>query len=275
MSKIHHYTSIENLALILNSKSLRFTRLDFLDDLSESKEFGKYNPLKYSFVSCWTKDEKENIALWKMYSSLEKGVKLTFENDFIFNYYDIPVSHFLSVDLGAKCHEEGKLQLIKNPEQDFIFHKSPLTPEQFFNRDYMIPPFVSDILFKDIVYDDNYVELYKKAIQIIDGNIEIAHSNYGEFKSKYWEFQKESRFIIHTLPMGSFKEGCFSKRALENSNLSTEYIDVNISDIAFSGMTVTLAPLTEKSHEIIVKTLLSKFPAAKIQNSELKGIIRR
>lgn len=34
---IHHYTTIDNLALILESKRIRFTRLDLLDDIQEIK----------------------------------------------------------------------------------------------------------------------------------------------------------------------------------------------------------------------------------------------
>lgn len=34
--EIHHYTSIENLALILKNKTIRFTRLDKVDDSEEA-----------------------------------------------------------------------------------------------------------------------------------------------------------------------------------------------------------------------------------------------
>ncbi len=34
---IHHYTNIENLALILKNKTIRFNRLDKVDDLEEGE----------------------------------------------------------------------------------------------------------------------------------------------------------------------------------------------------------------------------------------------
>ena len=34
---IHHYTTINSLALILKNKTIRFSRLDKLDDISEAK----------------------------------------------------------------------------------------------------------------------------------------------------------------------------------------------------------------------------------------------
>jgi len=44
---IHHYTSIDTLALILASGKLRFNRLDRVDDMREAQrhsgiDFGKY-----------------------------------------------------------------------------------------------------------------------------------------------------------------------------------------------------------------------------------------
>ncbi len=42
--KIYHYTTIETLALILESKCIKFSRLDMLDDKTESEPFSVFNP---------------------------------------------------------------------------------------------------------------------------------------------------------------------------------------------------------------------------------------
>ena len=76
--KIYHYTSIETLELILKNKKIRFNRLDKVDDMEESIYGSGPNRTKlgiYAFVSCWTKSEKENPALWKMYTDY-KGVRI-------------------------------------------------------------------------------------------------------------------------------------------------------------------------------------------------------
>ena len=53
--EIHHYTSIENLALILKNKTIRITRLDKVDDSEEAGLSCKNIQLSYyTFVSCWT-----------------------------------------------------------------------------------------------------------------------------------------------------------------------------------------------------------------------------
>lgn len=55
MAKIYHYTSIETLALILKYKTIRFNRLDQVDDYEEAcYGSGDLNLHlgQYCFVSC-------------------------------------------------------------------------------------------------------------------------------------------------------------------------------------------------------------------------------
>ena len=52
---IHHYTNIETLALILQSKKIRLNRLDRMDDKEEAQIDAQGIPVgKYTYVSCWT-----------------------------------------------------------------------------------------------------------------------------------------------------------------------------------------------------------------------------
>ena len=79
---IHHYTNIESLALILQSKKIRFNRLDRMDDLEEGRVEAQGIPVgKYSYVSCWTEDEEESIPLWNMYAGKEMGVRISLPQD--------------------------------------------------------------------------------------------------------------------------------------------------------------------------------------------------
>lgn len=68
MKKLYHYTSINNLALILKSKSIRFGRLDQVNDPTEGMADDFYCLSPYIFVSCWTGNNQENLALWNMYT---------------------------------------------------------------------------------------------------------------------------------------------------------------------------------------------------------------
>ena len=53
--KIHQYTSIDSLALILKNKTIRFKRLDKMDDIEEAALSNAGIHLGgFMFVSCWT-----------------------------------------------------------------------------------------------------------------------------------------------------------------------------------------------------------------------------
>ena len=94
MTKIYHYTSIDTLALILLNKTIRFNRLDQVDDKKES-EFGSGDSdVKigmYIFVSCWTKNPKENPSLWKYIeekAGKRNAVRIALDED-MFSAYPI------------------------------------------------------------------------------------------------------------------------------------------------------------------------------------------
>ena len=55
ISKLQHYTKLESLKAILESKKIRFSSLSMVNDYyeGETQEIGNLG--KYIFVSCWTK----------------------------------------------------------------------------------------------------------------------------------------------------------------------------------------------------------------------------
>lgn len=73
---IHHYTSLQTLALILKNQTIRFNRLDLVDDASELDSIPDFFR-SYLFASCWTESEDESIPLWKMYTPNMQGVKIS------------------------------------------------------------------------------------------------------------------------------------------------------------------------------------------------------
>lgn len=89
--QIYHYTTIETLALILKNHTIRFSRLDKVDDIEESELMSGPTRVRlgnYIFASCWTRCEEESIAQWKIYAGYD-GVRITMSEDDIFQTYDI------------------------------------------------------------------------------------------------------------------------------------------------------------------------------------------
>ena len=52
---LYHYTTIDTLALMLKNKTIRFNRLDKVDDVEEDAFSNGVHLGRYIFVSCWTK----------------------------------------------------------------------------------------------------------------------------------------------------------------------------------------------------------------------------
>lgn len=64
MELIHHYTDIQSLACILKNRTLRFTRLDKLDDAQEVELVSRKHWSQYLFVSSWSTLTDESQAMW-------------------------------------------------------------------------------------------------------------------------------------------------------------------------------------------------------------------
>lgn len=73
---IYHYTTLENLTLIIKNQTLRFNRLTQVDDQDEgiTADYGSLGD--FVFVSCWTNKDTENIVLWNMYARDMTGVRI-------------------------------------------------------------------------------------------------------------------------------------------------------------------------------------------------------
>ena len=124
--KIYHYTTIDSLAMILSSRSIKFNRLDMVDDMEESVESQNVWLGKYAFVSCWTEDKEESIPLWRMYSGNHRGVRIGMEPDM----FEKNIIKDLVMPGGEKIG--GQLT-------------SMLASQDILNPDYFIFPFSSEL----------------------------------------------------------------------------------------------------------------------------------
>ncbi len=264
--KIYHYTSIETLALILESKKIRFNRLDKVDDIEESCYGSGETNIKlgqYQFVSCWTKDNKENLSLWKMYTNY-KGVRIALDEDMFITY---------------KINDESK-----------SFFPSPIAIDS--KGDYIISSFINEAKLYDINYISEPQEKIKQLILKAGNNgTVIATDEIGTYKRKEWEFQKESRFKITVLPIcpnfiktrntgNSFDPIYSLMSALGpsigiNYPIKTHYIDVPLNPDKLSHIEVMLGPQTSEGEKAIVKILLKEYPQSIISKSYFDGKIKK
>lgn len=280
---IHHYTNIESLALILQSKKIRFNRLDRMDDLEEGRVEAQGIPVaKYTYVSCWTEDDEENIPLWNMYASKEMGVRISLPQD-MFKDFSMLGRLVGDEELGAKILS-GMPKLTPT-----VTLKIPAS--EYFDKKYLILPVHSHDLrsfYGQIFYTDDVQSYTSDACNIIyhendTFDLEVNWNKVGTCKHTRWSFQNESRFILRIIPteqeitlLDAEKSTKWLIHALSKGLQPTlEEYYLPLKDDIFNKMVVTLSPSITSGQRVIVEALLNQYaPKAKIKESNLTQLVQ-
>lgn len=261
---IHHYTSIQTLALILKSKVIRFTRLDLVDDIKEieglPKSFGTY-----IFVSCWTEKDEENISLWSLYTRM-RGVRISFPID-MFKKYTIQAGDYGNWGFG----------------EDTV---SPLSLEKIRTDDYWIfnPFWLEDGFYTKVIYDKNHINLKEILFNNELNGLEISKAqSLAGYKDSIWEFQNESRFYLLAIPLSPL-QNFNGNRLAQMANLKytinkienrVSFIDVELDEEVLNNIVVRLYPSCKEADKIIVNALLKEYTSnGSLELSHLENTIR-
>lgn len=269
--RIYHYTNIESLALILKNRTIRFSRLDKVDDLEEGNaESLGVKFCKYVFVSCWTETDEESIPLWKMYGGDNGGIRISLEQE-MFKEYLISNLKF------GNLQSQGAI-MSKIPLQDMI------NPNFFFIP---IMDYKNDLFYRHVKYVDDIHVFTKDAIQITNiqgdrGDMHMDMKPFGYYKNKRWEFQDEVRFVLYSLPINPLLEGVnpeissiVMQSLLGNKSLPFHYYDMGLKDEIFNTLEITLSPTATESQKLIVQALIDKYaPNAILKESGLGKVVR-
>lgn len=264
MGMIHHYTTIENLALILKNRTIRFNRLDRVDDLEEGNTVSNgINLSKYVFVSCWTESVEESIPLWNLYANGKSGVRISLEKDF-FEEYDIKSTDGIPV-VGETV-------------------KSIFPFEEMFNKRYIFISFCNDsnFFYRPIEYVDDIITRTENIVQRRGDGIIISFGEVGRYKHKRWAFQDESRFVLTAIPKIydiDISNPIFSSMVVDSfeRNIELPFDDyfLRIKESAFDKLIVTLCPSATVSQEIMIQSLIKEYaPNSTIKHSHLKRCIK-
>ncbi|MFV0587537.1 hypothetical protein [Bacteroides reticulotermitis] len=199
---------------------------------------------KYTFVSCWTKDSKESIALWKLYTDMI-GVRIALDSD-MFVTYDV-----------------------KTINRSFFNQR-----EKYFD-DYKISAYTNNVNPIDIQYTDDIKGKVEKLIQRVGnpGTL-IQKDKIGVFKNNQWEFQRESRFIITVDPIDkNAKDQSTTTAMLSNREISDKHLYIDLKEGVFDRMEIMAGPKTDECDHIIIKSLLKTYckdADISMRNSEIK-----
>ena len=242
---LFHFTTINNLALILKSRTIRFGRLDMVNDPTEgqSEDFKSLAP--YIFVSCWTESSEENLAFWNMYTPKMRGIRIELPLP-IFNSYQIGKQDNLLVSEDEYVDEINNIFILPGRNE----------PER-------------------IEYTDDPSKLKPK----IRTNIGLKVADLGKYKRKIWEIEQEYRFRMDIFPTDpkvqsdNFLDKYDHLIGVQNPSIDG-YLRT-IRDYSFQRMKIRLSPkLIDGDYEIIT-SLVEKFnSAATLEDSTLKGLVK-
>lgn len=199
MERIFHYTTLENLKLILSNATIRLNSLEKMDDLTEgyTADFGSL--AKYFYVSSWSKESEENIPLWYMYTNKMRGVRIEADSDFLELEEDLKSGQILNITNNNLI----AFRLIYGKEKSFL----------------------CDVKYKDFL---------KSCIEGPRGYINPEIFQIGKVKPTVWKFQSEVRFRIYGISKKFLeKNGDFLNHRVWNSMFAYKSNDITYADIKF------------------------------------------
>lgn len=257
---LYHYTSLETLALILSKRTIRFARLDVLDDPQECRVADFQNLAKTKFVSCWTDCEIESIPMWREYAGTDCGVRV-----------ELPVNPFARYCWDA----EDIARIVGESSEDFsgnnpLFSEALVPFEDLWDSGLFIVECAgkSDILHK-VKYTNDQNLLFPKTLGSFEDNaLSADHGVIGLCKAKSWAYQGEWRYLFTIMPfdiksslleqdkmlarLGAFVTDC-------GEAYIPPYYDLKIDDSAYRSMRITPSPKMSLGNQVVLDALLEKY----------------
>lgn len=270
---LYHYTTLQKLALILDSKKFRFTRLDILNDPLEGRvRNGKSLSDRVgqsSYVSCWTQNERDEIPMWKLYTDDLDGIRLRLRSHLFHQCLDSTGSAH------SRNREDTLVGTVTrdNVESPRHYQISLLEKNGIERIDYDAHPM-------QVVYDDCYLpEFYKNyEADLGNGPLDLYTSNWGalgRIKKEDWQFEQEWRFRIFLLYNrdGEFIEQGNKSQPLyedENVTIATDALYIRFHPETFQGAELRLGPKCTEAHRILVESLLKSFNISQVKITQSK-----
>lgn len=263
---LYKYTTLESLALILKSKNIRLNPLTGMDDLQESKTADEINFGKFVFISSWMNQPLESIAMWKLYSNMQSGVRISLRRN-PFRKYIVNKQDLQRLIPGAELEGE-KLEFIM-----------PL--EECFAENHFLINFNYNKLLEKVEYTDKPEQLNPQILDFGKEQLILKSGELGKYKNTYWEFQNEERYILRFIPtnINEIESSSNAAQLVCDSLVKTKeflpYCDLEIEDDAYYSMEVTLAPQFSCGNRILLDALIQQYnPDMKIIESALKDRVK-
>ena len=266
---LHHYASLDTLALILHNRTIRFSRLDKVDDPQEQRSADSQNLGKMKLVSCWTSSDEESIPMWREYAGAECGVRIQMKSH-PFKRYSV------STESLSKLSSDAVLNALGGK-----FDGLQLPLEDFWDKKFHFKEMARSVeMLHEVQYTNDKSLLFPEVIRSCgNGWVEADLSALGIHKATAWSYQREWRYVLTAVPVGIASiEGDVEavKRATEvildrcDPGIPSFY-DLAISDEAFSSMKIVASPKMTPGNRIILDALVQKYaPGIDVAESSIE-----
>lgn len=97
-----HYTSLTTLFKILRNGTIRFNRIDNVNDLEEKDSLIINDNYRRVFIACFSYENSESIPMWRIYTTKETGVRLKIQLNDGYSVDDLIVNDWFEIDADRK-----------------------------------------------------------------------------------------------------------------------------------------------------------------------------
>ncbi|KAF7780228.1 hypothetical protein PMAN_a1227 [Pseudoalteromonas marina] len=269
---LFHYTSIETALLILKNKTIRFTRLDKVNDPLEvyTSDLGT-KPQEYSFASCWTYEKEESLFHWGRYTS-DGGCRLTFPTNMFKGMNGVNIS---GSDLSTKYQKDSFIDV--NKMKDFLNYIRLSEKLSIEIETSMQGIKLEKRLLSNFIYGPAYVgypnfDYHNHHAVINNGRFDLKM--LGLTKSIHWKGEKEVRFRIFAtesdadyLSPNDFTDTPFH----QTDKIVNQYIDAPLDDTTLDKVAIMKGPKTsDEEWKMLVDFCLENYPNISLSKSEIK-----
>lgn len=172
---LYHYTSFDVLKKIFGTKTLKFNRIDKVNDGFESRIFNEDEIAHLVYVSCFTKNEIESIPMWRIYGKDKHGLRIRFG----FKNIDLR-KDFIDVQKTVNCASGVQINYFKR-------------------SDSLSSDWTYSLQTKNIIYDIEQIKFNPISIDCEDvpGGKLYNLSAMGAVKRREWKYEDECRIIAY------------------------------------------------------------------------------
>lgn len=213
---MYHYTDVETLKKIIETKKIRFTRLDLLNDPYEGLhkiggvESYESEMRQLVYCSCWTNLERESVNLWSIYSDME-GVRIKMKSTLFSERLVLREIRNGFIPIGAI--NPIKVNFLKDNEDMEVKQIYGPFKIQYVNE---INETYEDVVSESIANEGTDDEFTMNNVSLED---------IGMKKVRHWEYENEWRYKIAPVKEVHGSNSAFSKEVFEVL-ITPEYIDV-------------------------------------------------